>query len=69
MIDYLKSLDIPFQVILTKVDKLSKNEKNKAISIVKKELDIDEDKIILSSSKTREGRDQIIKKIFDFLRE
>ena len=69
MIDYLKSLDIPFQVILTKVDKLSKNERNKAISIVKKELNIEEDKIILSSSKTREGRDKIIKTIFDFLKD
>ncbi len=68
MIDYLKNLNIPFVVILTKVDKLSKNEKNKAISIAKKELSIDEKQIILSSSKTREGKDKIISKISDFLK-
>ena len=68
MVEYLQSLDIPFKVVLTKADKLSKNEKQKAINLAKKELNVEEKDIILSSSKTREGRDKIISEIFNFLK-
>ena len=68
MVEYLQSLNIPFKVVLTKADKLSKNEKQKAINLTKKELNVEEKDIILSSSKTREGRDKIISEIFNFLK-
>ncbi len=59
----------PFSVILTKMDKLSKNKQQQSLARLKrihKEMNI-EVPIIISSSETRTGREEILRLIEEFI--
>lgn len=62
MYDYLKYYHIPVTIIATKEDKVSSREKNKNLKLLKDCLDIVVgDNIVLFSSVTKNGRDDVLK--------
>lgn len=63
MITYLLFHNIPFRLIATKCDKLSKNALNKAIDNISKELKVRKEIIIPTSSSSRQG----IEKLLEYL--
>ena len=68
MYDYLKYYDIPVTIICTKVDKVSKNNHDKNKKIIMKELNLVEDtNLILFSSITKSGKDEIYEEIAKYL--
>lgn len=69
MVGYLAELGIPALVILTKMDKLKRSERKKAVSTAVAALDVDEDQLIPFSSKTGEGRDVLLEALESLLTE
>ena len=60
MYNFLKYHNLPVTIIATKVDKISKNDREKQINAIKEELDIkDGDNLVLFSSKTKLGKIEI----------
>lgn len=66
MIKLFQENEISIALTLTKGDKLSKNQRNKQISKIIKELDIEKDSIFETSSMTGEGKKEILNLIGDF---
>jgi len=60
MIEYLASLDIPTLVVLTKMDKLKRAERDRAFESTLRELRVDREQILAFSSRTGEGRDALL---------
>lgn len=68
MYDYLKYYNVPVTIVCTKVDKVSKNNHAKNKSIIMKELNIpNEDNLILFSSITKNGKNEIYDEIDKYL--
>lgn len=66
MINWLIDMNIPFTVVCTKTDKLSKNQLNAALDALKKDYFLGTGiEPIPFSSVTRDGKDDVWKKIFD----
>ena len=66
MINWLIEMDIPFTVVCTKTDKLSKNQLKEALTSLQNEYFYEAGiELIPFSSITREGKDELWKKIFD----
>ena len=60
MYNFLNYHNLPVTIIATKVDKVSKNDREKQINIIKEELNIkDGDNLVLFSSKTKLGKIEI----------
>ena len=60
MYNFLNYHNLPVTIIATKVDKVSKNDRDKQINIIKEELNIkDGDNLVLFSSKTKLGKIEI----------
>ena len=59
MIIHLTNAEIPIAVTATKCDKLSKNQKKKRAIEISANLEIDIDSIFFTSSKSREGKNEI----------
>lgn len=60
MFNWIKQTNLPAVIVATKADKISKNDQFKNISIVKKALGAtSEDKFVLFSSETGQGRDEL----------
>lgn len=60
MYNFLNYHNLPVTIIATKVDKISKNDREKQINIIKEELNIkDGDNLVLFSSKTKLGKIEI----------
>ncbi len=57
MVDWLKSVGLPFIVVATKVDKISKNKRNKQREIITEALNVDE--ITFFSAKNGEGNKKV----------
>lgn len=60
MIDFLIKKEIPFTIIATKSDKLSKSAIHKSIGDIAKELNIRNEMIIAHSSETSLGKEKIL---------
>ena len=60
MITYLSELGVPTLVALTKMDKLKKTQREKAIQRTCEGLSLGEDQIVPFSSKTGEGRETLL---------
>ena len=60
MLQYLYTYNIPFNIVATKADKLSKNQINKNVSIIANELQVGVADIIISSSQDKIGNDKIL---------
>ena len=68
MYDYLKFYNIPVTIVCTKVDKVSKNNHTKNKQIIMKELNIQDEKdIILFSSVTKTGKNEIYDEIGKYI--
>ncbi len=67
LFNWLRGYELPFVVILTKMDKVKKSEKKKRVDAVKKELEelYGEYLVIPYSSVTGEGVEEIINTIFN----
>ncbi len=60
MLSYLRQAELPFLVVATKVDKLNKTERQKAMEALRTHPEIPEETIILPfSSHTGEGKDEL----------
>ena len=67
MYNYLKHYNIPVTLICTKSDKLSKNNQAKQISIITKTLEIGKENLILFSSVTKQGKQEVHDKLVETL--
>ena len=67
MYNYLKHYNIPLTIVCTKVDKLSKGAQAKQISLITKTLEINKEDLILFSSVTKLGRQEIHDKLEETL--
>ena len=66
MYNFLKYYHIPVTIIATKADKISNNERTKNLKLLKDSLDIVVgDDLVVFSSTSREGKEEIIKIIED----
>lgn len=61
--EYLRYYSIPFVVVATKADKLSKEARKKAVSIVARAFEAREDDILVASSLTGVGREDVLRAI------
>jgi GTP-binding protein len=60
MIAYLAQLGSPTLVVLTKIDKLKRSERRASIQRALESLELDESQLVPFSSKTGEGRDELL---------
>lgn len=63
MLDFLAELGVPTIVVLTKVDKLSRREREERVAATMQSLGIDEEQLIPFSAVTGEGRDELAEAI------
>lgn len=64
MINFLMEAGLPFAVVLTKADKLSRNQQNKQVSILRRQLALPEDApMLVTSSEKKTGFDNLRKLI------
>ena len=68
MYNYLKHYDIPVAIICTKVDKISKGNHDKQINLITKTLGVDKKDLILFSSVTKLGRQEVYNKLVETLK-
>lgn len=69
MLDFLNSYQIPFVVVMTKVDKLAKSKIPQAASAVAKELGIRREMIFPFSSETGTGKENLLQYIETLVEE
>jgi len=67
MIEYLRHYDIPFTVIATKADKLSKAQRSRSIPVICRKLVVQPWEILTYSSEDLTGRDKLLEKIDQIL--
>ena len=63
MIEFLQEGEYPFVVALTKADKLSRNQQGKQLATIRKQLSVPPENIIVTSSQTGTGIDQLKQRI------
>ena len=64
MYDYLKYYNLPVAIIATKYDKVKSSQKDKQEKLIRETLNIKEDdSLILSSSITKKGREEVYRQI------
>ena len=70
MYKYLKYYKLPVTIVATKADKISKNKREKAASIVLKTLELEKgDSFVILSNITKEGKDKILNEIESLIYE
>lgn len=69
MIEYLRHYDIPFTVIATKADKLSKAQRSRSIPVICRKLVVQPWEILTYSSEDLTGRELLLEKIENVLAE
>lgn len=67
MYNYLKYYNVPVTIICTKVDKVSKNAHQKSINLITKTLNVPAEDLILFSSVTKMGRQEVYNKLVETL--
>lgn len=67
MTEYLRHYDIPFTVIATKADKLSKAQRSRSIPVICRKLAVQPWEILSYSSEDLTGRDALLEKIDQIL--
>ncbi len=65
--NWLTSHAMPFLVVLTKADKLSKTQQTKRMNAICSQLSRDKNGVILFSSKTRQGRETVLDEISNLI--
>lgn len=68
MISYMNEADVPYVIVATKVDKLNKTERKTAVEkLISNPVLREGTTIVLFSSETREGKDDVWNEIFDYM--
>lgn len=60
MVEYLAALGLPTLVVLTKMDKLKRSQRDKARKRAQETLGVDPEQLVPFSAKTGEGRDDLL---------
>ena len=60
MVGYLAELGLPTLIVLTKIDKLKRSERRASIHRALERLELDESQLLPFSSKTGEGREELL---------
>jgi len=60
MVAWLAELGVPALVVLTKIDKLKKSQQERAFRRVREELGLEADQLVAFSSRTGEGREELL---------
>ena len=67
MMEYLGELGTPTLVVLTKMDRVSKSKRGKAMDAAAKSLGLDPEQLLAFSAKTGEGRDPLLAALDELL--
>ncbi len=67
LMDYLSHVGLPSLVVLTKMDKLNRSERAQAIARVAEALDMHEKRLLPFSSRSGEGREDLLAALEDLL--
>ena len=68
MIEYMNEADVPYIIVATKTDKLNKTEREKAVrALITNPVLRENTTIILCSSQTREGKDDVWNEIMKYI--
>jgi len=67
MVAYLAEVGLPALIVLTKIDKLKRSERSASVARALQALDLDESQLVPFSSKTGEGRDELLAALTDIL--
>lgn len=67
MVGYLAELSMPALVVLTKMDKLKRSQRDASVARALEALELDEDQVVPFSSKTGEGRETLLDALDDLL--
>lgn len=63
MVEYLRHFDIPFTVVATKADKLSRAQRGRSIPVICRTLSVQPWEVLVHSSKDVVGRDALLERI------
>lgn len=63
LIEWLKAFGNDYLIVVTKADKLSRNELNKQAAVIRKTLGIEQRDLVFFSAKTGEGKDAVWREI------
>lgn len=63
LIEWLKAFGNDFLIVVTKADKLSRNELNKQAAVIRKTLAVEQNDLIFFSARTGEGKDAVWREI------
>ena len=69
MAQYFRQMDIPFTVVATKADKISRGARMKQLAPICRQLLIQPWEVIVSSSEDNTGRDKLLELIDQILEE
>jgi GTP-binding protein len=67
MMEYLSDLGLPAMVILTKMDRVAKGKRPTTVETAAEKLGLDPEQILAFSSKTGEGREDLLEALDDLL--
>jgi len=67
MYNYLKHYDIPVSIICTKLDKVKKSSHEKNINVISKTLNVPKEELVLFSSVTKAGKQEIFNMLIETL--
>lgn len=65
MVDFLTEAELPFVVALTKADKITRNKQNQAAAALRSSFGLEQEQIIITSSETGLGIDELRRRIED----
>ena len=60
---YLRAQKLPYLVVATKADKLSNNDIAKNKAVVKRELGLNDDELVIFSAQNGRGKEELLKRI------
>jgi GTP-binding protein len=63
MLDWLRSYDIPPLLVVTKCDKVSKNERAKQVAVITQALGVMKEDLSFFSAPSKDGKDEIWERI------
>ncbi len=67
MVEFLAAKGLPTLVVLTKMDKLKRLARERTVATALERLNIDEEQVISCSSKTGEGREELLSALDDLI--
>jgi len=67
MYNYLKHYNIPVSIVCTKLDKVKKSSHEKNINLIAKTLNVPKEELILFSSMTKAGKQEIFNRVIETL--